>query len=683
VGTDSGRLTLSELTLLAEAASDATFLGSLDGRMAWISSGVTELLGWEPQELVGRPFLDLVHREDRSLVTGARDDADVGGTGRYRVRVHTKVGDYRSVDILLRTRFDDYGIAAERFGSWRSADAQVRAEAALASDVARSRAILDGMLDPWVLFAPVRDESGAIVDLLFVDANTRACEYNQLPCEQLIGARLLELLPGHRGTDVFARYMHVVETGVPLVLEDYVYPMEVFGGAERRYDVQAVRVDGDLSVTWRDVTTRFDSNQRLRTSEARLAAALESEIDPHCFVDAVRDDDGRIVDLCFREVNAAAVAYLGRSRADLQGVRFSSLGSPAFLGMIDLLAPVVDTGVPLIEDAWESPTLHGGPGRLIDLRGVKLDDGVSLIWRDVTDPVHARRALEESEERYRLLSLNATEMVALWRQGRCVWASPSALAFLGISEEQVVGLEARSLIAPEDLPRFDEAYAAAEAGQVRLERLRIIGPDGVRHWVEIHAGPYLNSTEAHRGILTSTRVIDDLVSAEAEIEHQARFDLLTGLMNRAEVLRTVSRLAAQRPRTGVRTAVLFCDIDHFKDINDAYGHAAGDEVLRTIGERLAATIRSDDYAARIGGDELLIVLNGVHDLDEAVTVAEKIRSIVAEPIAFEHGVRISATLSVGVTIVHVGESTDTLIERADNAMYEAKRSGRDQIVAVG
>ena len=808
MGTESGRLTPAEMTLLAEAASDATFLGSLDGRTTWVSAGVTDLLGWAPQELVGRPFLDLVHPEDRSLVAGARVEADAGGTGRHRVRVHTQGGDYRWVDILLRTRFDAEGIAAERFGSWHSVDAQVRAEEALAGDVARSRAILDGMLDPWVLLTPVRDGGGAIVDYLFADANARACEYNRVPHDDLVGMRVLDLLPGLESTPVWEAYARVLETGEPVVLEDFAYPQEMFGGAERRYDLQACRVADGLSFTWRDVTERFEANERVRLSEARLWAALESELDPHGFFDAVRDTDGRVVDLRFREVNAAAAAYLGRSRNELVGVLLSSLGTPAFDLMIRALAPVIDTGVPLVRDAFEVTTLKGGPGRFVDLRGVKLGDGVSLMWRDVTDAVRALRALAESEadlrlllensgdtvfrsdlagvftyltpniesllgwtpsqllgvdgaslvhpddldevahtrsrlasgesaaptvrlrcadgtyrwvavraqplvddvgavigrcgswrdvsaevaaqqeladseEQYRLLSANATEMIALWRGGRCAWASPSTLAFLhATSLEDVIGLEGRSLVMPVDLDRFDEAYAAAEGGQTLLERIRIIGPDGVVHWVEVHAGPYTNGTEEHRGILTSSRVIDELVHAEEELEHQARFDLLTGLLNRHEALQTVTRLSTQRLRTGAHTAVLFCDIDRFKDVNDEYGHAAGDEVLRTLGERLSATIRADDYAARIGGDELLVVLTGVHDLDEAVTIAEKIRRAAAEPIAFEHGVRINPSLSVGVTLARVGESTDALIERADNAMYEAKRTGRDRVVAL-
>ena len=128
--------------------------------------------------------------------------------------------------------------------------------------------------------------------------------------------------------------------------------------------------------------------------------------------------------------------------------------------------------------------------------------------------------------------------------------------------------------------------------------------------------------------------------------------------------------------------MLFCDIDRFKGINDTFGHGAGDEVLRTLGDRVSAAIRVDDFAARIGGDEILVVLTGVSDLDAAEAVAEKIRSAAAEAIPYDGGPDLHTSLSIGVAIAHPGESSDALIERADNAMYAAKRAGRDQVVTI-
>jgi diguanylate cyclase (GGDEF)-like protein len=143
----------------------------------------------------------------------------------------------------------------------------------------------------------------------------------------------------------------------------------------------------------------------------------------------------------------------------------------------------------------------------------------------------------------------------------------------------------------------------------------------------------------------------------------------------------IERIETLNKHDGRRIAVLWCDIDRFKVVNDTYGHAAGDTVLKTLADRIRGGLRStEDIGARIGGDELLVLLNGVRDLQDAVDVAEKLRRSAAEPIPTAAG-PISITLSIGVTLADPEESTDALIARADDAMYQAKKSGRNQVVA--
>ncbi len=130
----------------------------------------------------------------------------------------------------------------------------------------------------------------------------------------------------------------------------------------------------------------------------------------------------------------------------------------------------------------------------------------------------------------------------------------------------------------------------------------------------------------------SFRLVDVEVATEEALDRRARFDDLTGLANRAEVLARIGTLGEHQRRPGSQTAILFCDVDRFKAVNDTFGHAAGDAVLRELAERLSGAIRSGDIAARVGGDELLAVLEGVHDIDDALRVAEKIRAAACEPI---------------------------------------------------
>ncbi len=298
--------------------------------------------------------------------------------------------------------------------------------ARIATDRARVRAMLDSLLDPHVLLRPVRGPEGAITDFVFADANAAACRYNRTDRRDLLGRRLLELLPAHRGTGLFDHYRRAVESGKPLALDDF------------------------------------------------------------CFAN----------------------------------------GSP---------------GVP----------------RFFDIRGVKVGDELSLTWRDVTD----------------------------------------------------------------------------------------------RH------------------------------DATSRLQDRARTDGLTHLLNRSEVLERLEQLRNAAPRTGKMLAVLFIDFDNFKGINDTFGHAAGDEILRVTAERLRACLRHDDIGARIGGDEMMVVLSGVRDLADATAIADKLRQHASEPVRI-NGKDITATVSIGVALALPDETSGALVARADKAMFEAKRNGHNRVIAV-
>ncbi|MCS5691431.1 GGDEF domain-containing protein [Cyanobium sp. FGCU-6] len=171
------------------------------------------------------------------------------------------------------------------------------------------------------------------------------------------------------------------------------------------------------------------------------------------------------------------------------------------------------------------------------------------------------------------------------------------------------------------------------------------------------------------------------MAAERLLERQARTDDLTGLLNRREALGRIDRLTTGEHRRGQREALLFCDLDRFKGTNDHYGHAAGDLVLCAVAERIRGFLRAEDLAARVGGDELLVVLRGVQCKENALTIAEKIRSAVQEPVLTPAGA-VQVSLSIGVTLVAPGEGTDALIARADAAMYEAKQEGRNRVIPI-
>ena len=162
-------------------------------------------------------------------------------------------------------------------------------------------------------------------------------------------------------------------------------------------------------------------------------------------------------------------------------------------------------------------------------------------------------------------------------------------------------------------------------------------------------------------------------------ENQAFVDALTGLPNRRyleEILDTVG----PRRRQGDRLGILMIDLDHFKQLNDRYGHAAGDRVLRAVAESISAAVRLDDTPARYGGEEFVVVLRRATG-EQAADVAERIRAEIAEMVPSDLGLTERITVSIGVAVAD-SQSTDVraLIETADSALYRAKNQGRNRVV---
>ena len=158
--------------------------------------------------------------------------------------------------------------------------------------------------------------------------------------------------------------------------------------------------------------------------------------------------------------------------------------------------------------------------------------------------------------------------------------------------------------------------------------------------------------------------------------------MLTGLINREELAKRLEHhLGHERRRPGV-PAVLYCDVDFFKSINDTDGHACGDIVLRQTAERITSVLRDTDDVARIGGDEFVVLLADVTDAVSAREVAEKIRAAVAKPIRVDDDT-INITLSVGVALAETDMESHYLLRNADQALYQAKDQGRDQTVVFG
>jgi two-component system cell cycle response regulator len=204
--------------------------------------------------------------------------------------------------------------------------------------------------------------------------------------------------------------------------------------------------------------------------------------------------------------------------------------------------------------------------------------------------------------------------------------------------------------------------------------------------LELGADDYLtkpfDAAELRARIRVGERILnlqDDLISAREELRFRATHDGLTGIPNRAMVMEALSREAARQVREGQPFGVVLADIDHFKNINDTYGHLCGDDVLKAVVERMKACIRAYDVIGRYGGEEFLIVVPAVEP-SGAMALAERIRRTVeSQPVRTPPG-EVSVTVSLGVAVSADPKRTNApeLLRLADEALYRAKNGGRNR-----
>ena len=380
--------------LLVENATDVVYTVGPDRLVTWIAPTVTHTLGWADSELIGTSMYDLSHEDDRARIDAIREavfhgEAIPNAREEWPIRFRNKDGTYTWMALKTTTITDDDGQFAFAVTGMRNVDDLVTEERRLAEASARREAILASLLDPHVFLQAVRDDSGQIIDFIYTDANDAACVYNETPRELLIGKSLLELLPGQAGSGLLAMYAHAVESGEPLVLNDYAYPHDILL-EERRFDIRAIRVGDGLSHTWRDVTERFEAARRVALSEEsfRLLAEHSSDV-------VLRSRDG-----VMQWLSPSLTSALGWTPADWIGHRFEEFVHPDDLDLTHATRANINAGASAVTtsrlrdtgDEYHWVEIHGGPA----FNSGGEYDGSVASFRVVDKEKRAQQVLAES-----------------------------------------------------------------------------------------------------------------------------------------------------------------------------------------------------------------------------------------------------------------------------------------------
>ncbi|MBF0482019.1 MAG: CHASE domain-containing protein [Desulfovibrionaceae bacterium] len=318
----------------------------------------------------------------------------------------------------------------------------------------------------------------------------------------------------------------------------------------------------------------------------------------------------------------------------------------------------------------------------LSMRAVRDRDGAVLHYegfaRDVTRRRQAEDALLESEERYYsfFTSGEAKKLIIDPAAGVIADANPAAVEFYGYPLNRLLGMSIRELNAMTQ--EEHEALLAAMSGQDnwrRFLRQRLAGGDF--RDVEVYANPI--SYKGQNYIMATIHDVTELKQMEAKLQELATLDSLTGLNNRRHFLELGGLLFETALRYGSPLAVVMFDIDHFKEVNDFYGHEAGDAVLKDLSRTTLASFRSADVLGRLGGEEFAVVMPET-DNDEAVSAAERFRAAVEAAVVWYEGESLSITVSCGVALLGAHDFTlEGLLKKADMALYKAKKQGRNRV----
>lgn len=448
--------------------------------------------------------------------------------------------------------------------------------------------------------------------------------------------------------------------------------------SERNADGIAIRQSGSLS----DITVRKLAEQRQFESEQRLSFALEATA---------------IGDWNMDMTTNVAVRSIQHDRCFGYETPIKDWGYDTFL------AHVAEVDRDFVDATFRAAM--GGKGNYdVEFRTIWPDQSVHWLWSkgrfyfddngnpyrvagivtEITNKKSAEAHRKEQEGRYRLIFNNNLDgILQTTADGTILAINPAACEILGVEAEQLGMMQERRFMLPGDARRVEFQRQITERHKARSE-LTLCRSDGSRFEADVSCAIY-NDYSGNEVQSYVFRDITDRKKAEEEIRRLAFFDQLTGLGNRRYLTDQLIRLAKVSGENSVSHSIFFIDLDRFKNVNDARGHAVGDELLRMVATRIKSVLREQDIVARLGGDEFVVVGVGIpgtaeHVRSNAASLAEKIRTVLDEPFLIDRfSYRLSC--SVGVTLMQGdSKSPDDLLREADTAMYRAKANGRNQIL---
>lgn len=308
--------------------------------------------------------------------------------------------------------------------------------------------------------------------------------------------------------------------------------------------------------------------------------------------------------------------------------------------------------------------------------------GAVVVFDDITSRKKTEQALRASEKSFReIIEFAPIGMAIVSVEGRFIKVNQALSNIVGYSSDELVIRTFQEITYPDDLSddlNYVQQLLSGKIYSYQMEK-RYIRKDKTIVWVQLSVSLFRDEDNTPQYFIAQIEDITERKQHHEEVEHEANFDALTNLPNRRMLLSKLHQALANAERYQHLMALLFLDIDHFKNINDTLGHDAGDTILKEVALRLTNCLRQSDTVSRQGGDEFVIILPELKHQDDAELVAQKVLNSFLKPINI-NGIDIVVSTSIGVAVrvEQIPISVADLMKRADKAMYEAKGAGRNR-----
>jgi diguanylate cyclase (GGDEF)-like protein/PAS domain S-box-containing protein len=383
--------------------------------------------------------------------------------------------------------------------------------------------------------------------------------------------------------------------------------------------------------------------------------------------------DGRIL-----QANVAGSRLIGVARADAGRHRFRDFVRRAWREEFDaFFESAVNSRAPRRKQLEMICADHGAPGPVVLQASA---DGSGQACRIVVEPVDGKlAALERSEERFRRIVHCADE--GIWEidaLGFITFVNPKMAALLGCEIEDLLEQPLARFMDEEGKARFESHDVRRQHARGERTEFKFIRRDGAELWTSAATTPIFDVAGNYLGALA---LVTDITRSRASAEriwHQANFDELTGLPNRHMFRDRLAQEMRKADRGATFVALLYIDLDHFKEVNDRLGHAVGDTLLAEAARRVKACVRATDTLARLGGDEFTVILAGMDRVGSVDRIAQSIVDALARPFELA-GELASVSASVGIALYPAdARELPDLLSHADQAMYASKNAGRNR-----